>query len=192
MFRKASSSGSEPPERPILEATYDSIQTFAADVESALSYLKTRMDVKFDAITALLEKRPLSPVQCGPKPSRPSPLPKPQHLSSSQKPLLEKQQPTSLATARFLPQVPNGEFAERFDLGDKLMPIAIVGMAGRFPQEATCPEKLWEMVLHKQSALSEIPSDRFNVDAFYHPDSDRNGMASTNKVQHGYETSWLT
>lgn len=58
------------------------------------------------------------------------------------------------------------------------MPIAIVGMGCRFPQDATSPEKLWDMILRKQSARTDIPSDRFNVDAFYHPDSDRNGMMS--------------
>lgn len=58
---------------------------------------------------------------------------------------------------------------------DGLPPIAIVGMACRLPGSATNPEKLWDMVARKQSGRCEIPKDRMNVDAFYHPDPDRNG-----------------
>jgi len=58
---------------------------------------------------------------------------------------------------------------------DKSMPIAIIGMSCRFPDEATNPNKLWDMLIEKRSALKEIPRDRFNVDAFYHPDRDRGG-----------------
>jgi hypothetical protein len=101
------------------------------------------------------------------------------HTSSSQKPWIEKEQTALPATSTLLPNSPNGEFAENFDTNEKLMPIAIVGMGCRFPQDATSPEKLWDMILRKQSARSDIPIDRFNVNAFYHPDSDRNGMVST-------------
>lgn len=58
---------------------------------------------------------------------------------------------------------------------DKSMPIAIVGMGCRFPQDATSPEKLWNMLYNKQSAKTDVPADRYNVEAFYHPDGDRNG-----------------
>lgn len=61
---------------------------------------------------------------------------------------------------------------------DKSMPIAIVGMACRLPGDAVNPDKLWDMCARKQSAWSEIRKDRFNVDAFYHPDADRNGCVS--------------
>ena len=30
---------------------------------------------------------------------------------------------------------------------DAIMPIAIVGMAGRFPGDATDPEKLWDLIV---------------------------------------------
>jgi len=49
------------------------------------------------------------------------------------------------------------------------MPIAIIGISCRFPGDATSPEKLWEMVAEKRSAWSEIPSNRFNQESFYHP-----------------------
>ncbi|KAI0901837.1 putative polyketide synthase [Annulohypoxylon nitens] len=58
---------------------------------------------------------------------------------------------------------------------DGLPPIAIVGMACKFPGGASNPSKLWDMIARKQSGRCEIPKSRMNVDAFYHPDPDRNG-----------------
>lgn len=55
------------------------------------------------------------------------------------------------------------------------MPIAIVGIGGRFPGEATNPNRLWDMVSNGRSALTEVPKDRFNIDAFYHPHAERQG-----------------
>ena len=55
------------------------------------------------------------------------------------------------------------------------MPIAIVGMSCRFPKSATSPSKLWDLLIEGQSAWSEIPPDRWNKDAFYHPDGGRTG-----------------
>ena len=53
------------------------------------------------------------------------------------------------------------------------MPIAIVGMACRLPGEATSPDKLWKLCAEKQAAWSEVPRDRMNLEAFYHPDGER-------------------
>ena len=52
-------------------------------------------------------------------------------------------------------------------------PIAIIGYSLRFPQEATSSEAFWQMLVEGRSARTEIPGDRFNVDAFHHPDSNR-------------------
>ncbi|KAI4940246.1 Type I Iterative PKS [Alternaria arbusti] len=57
----------------------------------------------------------------------------------------------------------------------KPMPIAIVGFGCRFPGDVTNGEKLWQMLVEKKSARTEVPPDRFNVDAFYNPDGDRFG-----------------
>jgi acyl transferase domain-containing protein len=58
------------------------------------------------------------------------------------------------------------------------MPIAIVGMGCRFPGDATQPEKLWDLIMRKKSARTEMPSDRFNIDGFYHPEAGRYGSVS--------------
>ncbi|KAH9876419.1 hypothetical protein J1614_003550 [Plenodomus biglobosus] len=55
------------------------------------------------------------------------------------------------------------------------MPIAVVGLGCRFPGDVTSGEKFWNLLVSKKSARTETPQERFNVDAFYHPDGDRYG-----------------
>ncbi|CRG89167.1 putative polyketide synthase 17 [Talaromyces islandicus] len=74
----------------------------------------------------------------------------------------------------------NSSDVPRSDLHDVLgkdesMPIAIVGIACRLPGEATCTDKLWELLAKKEAAWSKMPEDRMNMDAFYHPDGERGG-----------------
>lgn len=52
-------------------------------------------------------------------------------------------------------------------------PLAIVGMALEFPQDADNVESFWQMILAGRCASTKFPSDRFNIDAFYHPGDDR-------------------
>jgi len=58
---------------------------------------------------------------------------------------------------------------------EPVMPIAIVGVAGRYPGDAANPEKLWEMIVQGRSAMTEVPADRFNINAFHHPYHERSG-----------------
>lgn len=55
------------------------------------------------------------------------------------------------------------------------MPIAIVGMACRFPGEAANVNGLWDMCRGGRSAWSEIPQSRMNAEAFWHPDPSKTG-----------------
>ncbi|KAI9741637.1 MAG: polyketide synthase [Cirrosporium novae-zelandiae] len=55
------------------------------------------------------------------------------------------------------------------------MPIAIIGMACRFPGDVTSPERLWRICAERRSTWSKIPSDRFNQEAFYHPCGEKRG-----------------
>lgn len=50
-------------------------------------------------------------------------------------------------------------------------PIAVIGMALKFPQDATSPEKFWEMLTNGRSARTEVPKDRYHVDSYYRSDS---------------------
>ncbi|KAI1153546.1 beta-ketoacyl synthase [Nemania diffusa] len=56
---------------------------------------------------------------------------------------------------------------------DLLEPLAIVGLFLKFPQDATSPDEFWKMILEKRCAMTEFPSDRFNIDAFYGLDNSR-------------------
>ncbi|MBR8838431.1 MAG: SDR family NAD(P)-dependent oxidoreductase [Stigonema ocellatum SAG 48.90 = DSM 106950] len=49
----------------------------------------------------------------------------------------------------------------------KTEPIAIVGMSCRFPGGANYPEKFWELLLHGVDAITEVPSDRWDIDEYY-------------------------
>jgi hypothetical protein len=48
-------------------------------------------------------------------------------------------------------------------------PIAIVGVACRFPGDASSPENLWNVLSNGKSAWREFPADRLNINGFYHP-----------------------
>ena len=63
--------------------------------------------------------------------------------------------------------------------GENTMPIAIVGMSCRFPGDATSPERLWKLCAESRSAWSQVPSERFNQEAFYHPQAEKLGTVST-------------
>lgn len=70
---------------------------------------------------------------------------------------------------------------------DKLDPIAVVGLALRFPQDATSPEAFWHMLLEGRSALTDVPQDRYHVDAFYKASAHQSGMVCgirTVSIQH--------
>ncbi|KAK1833135.1 ketoacyl-synt-domain-containing protein [Podospora conica] len=56
---------------------------------------------------------------------------------------------------------------------DHSCPIAIVGVGCRFPGGASSPERLWEVLSNGQSAWSEFPPDRMNINGFYHPSPER-------------------
>ncbi len=48
-------------------------------------------------------------------------------------------------------------------------PIAVVGMACRFPGGCTTPEKFWNFLKEKGDGVTNIPSERWDIDEFYDP-----------------------
>jgi acyl transferase domain-containing protein len=58
-------------------------------------------------------------------------------------------------------------------------PIAIVGMACRFPGGADTPDRYWEMLAAGTDAITEIPGERWPIDAYYDPDPLAPGKMST-------------
>lgn len=53
----------------------------------------------------------------------------------------------------------------------------IVGMACRLPG-AKSPKQLWNNIVAQRDVQRKIPKDRFNVDAFYHPEGTNKGTVS--------------
>ncbi|RAH83134.1 ketoacyl-synt-domain-containing protein [Aspergillus japonicus CBS 114.51] len=49
-------------------------------------------------------------------------------------------------------------------------PIAIIGTGCRFPGSTSSPSKLWDLLHSPRNLSTKTPSDRFNHDAFYHPE----------------------
>ncbi|KAF9885237.1 hypothetical protein FE257_000597 [Aspergillus nanangensis] len=53
---------------------------------------------------------------------------------------------------------------------DPLEPLAIVGFSLKFPGTAISPESFWDLILQGRPTAKDVPSDRYSVDAWHHPD----------------------
>ncbi len=58
-------------------------------------------------------------------------------------------------------------------------PIAIVGMGMRLPGNVRNESALWQILADGVDTVSEIPSDRWDLDAYYDPDPDKPGKMTT-------------
>ncbi|RCI10044.1 hypothetical protein L249_8500 [Ophiocordyceps polyrhachis-furcata BCC 54312] len=59
-------------------------------------------------------------------------------------------------------------------------PVAVVGVACRFPGGASSPSKLWDLLCEKRDVQQNI--SRFNVDAFYDEDGEKAGCTNAKKA----------
>ncbi|KAI9721418.1 MAG: Type I Iterative PKS [Chrysothrix sp. TS-e1954] len=54
-------------------------------------------------------------------------------------------------------------------------PIAIVGMACRLPGNVSSADEFWKLCSRSRDVWSSIPKERFNQEAYYHPNPDKLG-----------------
>ncbi|HEU5378051.1 MAG TPA: SDR family NAD(P)-dependent oxidoreductase [Ktedonobacteraceae bacterium] len=58
-------------------------------------------------------------------------------------------------------------------------PIAIIGLGCRFPGASDTPERFWQLLRDGQSTTTEVPAERWNIDAFYDADPQASGKMYT-------------
>ena len=49
-------------------------------------------------------------------------------------------------------------------------PLAIVGIGCRLPGNSNDPESFWDLLIRGESAIREVPEDRWDIERYYHPD----------------------
>ena len=69
------------------------------------------------------------------------------------------------------------ELARKAAVSDE--PIAIVGIGCRYPGGVTDPESFWRLLDDGVDAISEVPRERWDIDALYDPDPDATGKMTT-------------
>ncbi|MFB0619443.1 type I polyketide synthase [Streptomyces sp. AGS-58] len=94
--------------------------------------------------------------------------------------------PTPHALAAFVESellgAATGSDASAADAADGDEPIAVIGMACRYPGGVASPEELWRLVHEGVDAVSAFPNDRGWDDDLYDPDPERQGKSA---VRHG-------
>ncbi|HEX8847781.1 MAG TPA: type I polyketide synthase [Pyrinomonadaceae bacterium] len=61
----------------------------------------------------------------------------------------------------------------------KTEPIAIVGMGCRFPGGANSPEAFWHLLRDGVNAVTEVPADRWDIEAYFDPNPEAPGKMYT-------------
>jgi acyl transferase domain-containing protein/acyl carrier protein len=99
-------------------------------------------------------------------------------LGLSLSPTLAYDYPTVETLARHLAGEQDALGSVRMNRETETEPIAIIGMGCRFPG-ARDPQAFWEILRDGVDAITEVPSDRWDINAFYNPDPAVPGKMNT-------------
>jgi hybrid polyketide synthase / nonribosomal peptide synthetase ACE1 len=58
-------------------------------------------------------------------------------------------------------------------------PIAVIGMACRFPGGADSPSTLWDLLRSPRDLTKRVPTDRFDSTGFFHPNGSQHGATDS-------------
>lgn len=75
---------------------------------------------------------------------------------------------------------------DRSKIMPSMEPIAIIGMSFKFPGGAETSEDFWQVLIDKRCAATEVPKDRFVIDAYWHHDKKKLNTVSW-KTQTGMQ-----
>src|SRR5437763_7413364 len=93
-------------------------------------------------------------------------------------PTLAYEYPNIEALARHLAGEPDVLESAMVNRETETEPIAVVGIGCRFPG-AKDPEAFWQLLRDGVDAISEVPADRWDINAFYDPNPGTPGKMST-------------
>ncbi|WP_175999805.1 non-ribosomal peptide synthetase/type I polyketide synthase [Burkholderia vietnamiensis] len=62
---------------------------------------------------------------------------------------------------------------------DRNEPIAVIGMACRFPGSSDTPDAFWRLLDGARDAVTEVPGERWSIDRYYDPDPATPGKMAT-------------
>ncbi|MGY4724244.1 amino acid adenylation domain-containing protein [Burkholderia pyrrocinia] len=62
---------------------------------------------------------------------------------------------------------------------DRNEPIAVIGMACRFPGRSDTPAAFWQLLDDARDAVTEVPGERWDIDRYYDPDPATPGKMAT-------------
>ena len=63
--------------------------------------------------------------------------------------------------------------------GRRTEPIAVIGLGCRFPGGVASPDAYWQLLRGGVDAITEVPADRWDANAYYDPDPDAPGKMHT-------------
>lgn len=70
----------------------------------------------------------------------------------------------------------------RHDPAVSTFPIALIGMACRFPGGASDPERFWDLLAAGRDALCEVPAERWDIRRFYDAEAGRTGKTQVREA----------